>query len=64
MSWRVGTGFLWNINDRLGAIVSLDLKYNGVLSDRAGIGTVGFERINDTGNRWTLPLLGGVYVKF
>jgi hypothetical protein len=64
MSWRVGTGFLWDINDRLGAIVTLDLKYNGVLSDRSGIGTIGFERINDTGNRWTLPLMGGVYVKF
>jgi hypothetical protein len=64
MSWRVGTGFLWNINDRLGAIVSLDLKYNGVLSDRSGIGAIGFERINNTGNRWTLPLMGGVYVKF
>jgi hypothetical protein len=35
-----------------------------VLSDQSGIGTVGFERINDVGNRWTLPVMGGVYVKF
>jgi hypothetical protein len=63
-SWRIGTGFLWDINPRVGVQVTLDLKYSGVLSDAAGIGTVGFERINDTGNRWTLPVSGGVYVKF
>jgi hypothetical protein len=62
--WRVGTGFLWNIDDRFGAHVSLDLKYSGVLSDQSGIGTAGFERINNAGNRWTLPLMTGVYVKF
>jgi hypothetical protein len=63
-SWRIGTGFLWDINERFGVQVTLDLKYAGVLSDVAGIGTVGFERINDTGNRWTLPFSGGVYLKF
>ena len=64
MSWRIGTGFLWDLNDRIGALATIDLKYNGVLSDRSGIGTIGFERINDTGNRWTLPVMAGVYVKF
>jgi hypothetical protein len=63
-SWRLGTGFLWDFNQRFGAQVTLDFKYSGVLSDQTGIGTIGFERINDTGNRWTLPLMGGVYVKF
>jgi len=62
--WRVGTGLLWNIGDRFGAHVSLDVKYSGVLSDQSGIGTAGFERINNAGNRWTLPLMTGVYVKF
>lgn len=62
--WRVGTGVLMDINDRLGWQVTLDLRYSGVLSDQSGIGTIGFERINDVGNRWTLPILGGVYVKF
>jgi hypothetical protein len=63
-SWRVGTGLLFDINDRFGWQVTLDLKYSGVLSDQSGIGTVGFERINDAGNRWTFPLMGGVFVKF
>lgn len=63
-SWRIGTGFLWDINDRFGAQLTIDLKYSGVLSDQSGIGTVGFERINDVGNRMTLPIMGGVYVKF
>jgi hypothetical protein len=63
-TWRFGTGFLWDINNRFGWQVTLDIKYSGVLSDESGIGTVGFERINDVGNRWTLPILGGVYVKF
>ena len=63
-TWRMGGGFLYDINERFGWQVTLDLKYAGVLSDQSGIGTVGFERINDRGNRYTLPILGGVYVKF
>jgi hypothetical protein len=35
-----------------------------VLSDDAGVGTLGFERINNVANRWTLPFMGGIYVKF
>jgi hypothetical protein len=62
--WRVGTGFLMDINERFGWQVTLDLKYAGQLSDQSGIGTVGFERINDGGNRWTLPILVGAYAKF
>jgi hypothetical protein len=61
--WRLGTGFLMDINDRVGWQVTLDIKYAGVLSDQSGIGTVGFERINDAGNWWTLPIMGGVYLK-
>ena len=62
--WRLGAGFLWPINDTFGAHVSVDVRYSGVLSDRSGIGNIGFERINDVGNRWTLPVMTGVYVKF
>ena len=62
--WRVGTGFLADINDTFGWHVTVDLKYSGVLSDQSGIGTVGFERINDKGNRWSVPIMGGVHVKF
>jgi hypothetical protein len=62
--WRASTGLLMDINERLGWQVTIDIKYSGVLSDQSGIGTVGFERINDVGNRWTVPIMGGVYVKF
>ena len=62
--WRASTGVLFDINERLGWQVTIDIKYSGVLSDQSGIGTVGFERINDVGNRWTVPIMGGVYVKF
>jgi len=62
--WRVGTGVLMDITDRIGWQVTMDVKYSGGLSDQSGIGTVGFERINDAGNRWTFPVLAGVYVKF
>jgi hypothetical protein len=64
MGWRIGTGFLWDINDRVGWQVTIDLKYSGELSDEAGIGTIGFERINDAGNRWTVPIMAGAYVRF
>jgi outer membrane protein W len=62
--FRVGTGVLVDINERLGWHVTVDLKYAGGLADQSGIGTVGFERINDVGDRWTVPILGGVHVKF
>ena len=45
-------------------MATADLRYTGVLSDQAGIGMSGFERINTGGSRWTLPLLGGVCFKF
>ena len=63
-TWRVGAGMLWSINDRFGWQATIDLKYSGTLSDVAGLGQVSFERINDTGNRWTLPIMAGVHVKF
>jgi hypothetical protein len=62
--WRVGSGVLVDINDRLGWQVTVDVKYAAGVSDESGIGTVGFERVNDAGNRWTVPIVGGVYVKF
>ena len=64
VGWRVGTGFLWDINERVGWQVTIDLKYSGELSDQAGIGMVGFERINSVGNRWTIPIMAGAYFKF
>jgi hypothetical protein len=64
VQWRVGTGFLWDITERIGWLATIDVKYSGVLSDAAGIGSLGFERVNDVGNRWTLPIMAGVYVKF
>jgi hypothetical protein len=63
-TWRAGGGFLMDFNERIGLQVTVDLKYSGVLSDQSGIGTVGFERINDVGNRWTFPIMAGAYVKF
>jgi hypothetical protein len=62
--WRLGTGFLWDVTPRWGWQVTIDFKFSGVLSDQAGLGTLGFERVNDTGNRLTLPILAGVYYKF
>jgi hypothetical protein len=62
--WRVGTGFIGDFNRHFGWQATLDIKYTGVLSDDAGIGTLGFERINNVANRWTLPFMGGIYVQF
>ena len=62
--WQVGTGFLIDFNEHVGLQVTADIKHAGVLSDSAGLGTLGWERVNDVGNRWTLPVLTGIYVKF
>ena len=64
VQWRLGTGLLWDIGERYGALVTIDLRYLGVLSDESGIGSLGFERINDQGNRWTFPIMVGAFVKF
>ena len=62
--WRLGTGFIGDFNRHFGWQATLDIKYSGVLSGSSGIGTLGMERINDVGNRWTMPIMGGIYVKF
>lgn len=62
--WRVGTGIIAEVSEHFGLQATLDLKYSGVLSDEAGIGTLGFERINNVGNRWSLPIMGGIVLKF
>ena len=64
VQWRVGTGLMWDISDRFGALVTIDIRYSGVLSDVSGIGSLGFDRINDQGNRWTFPIMAGAFVKF
>jgi hypothetical protein len=61
----VNVAGIGNINrTHFGIMATVDLRYSGVLSDQAGIGMAGFDRINTGGSRWTLPLLGGVYFKF
>lgn len=62
--WRVGTGLIGDVGDHFGLMLTLDVRYSGVLSDAAGIGTLGFERINNVGNRWSMPIMVGVYGKF
>jgi hypothetical protein len=62
--WQIGTGFLVEFNPHVGLQVTADIKHAGILSDQAGLGTLGFERINDVGSRWTLPVLMGIYVAF
>jgi hypothetical protein len=64
VSWRLGGGVEWDIKPRFGIVATAEIKYSGKLSDESGIGTLGFERVNDTGNRMTLPIMGGVYYKF
>jgi hypothetical protein len=64
LGWRIGGGFVFDINQRISWLTTLDIKYSGPLSDQSGIGTVGFERINDVGNRWTVPVMTGIGFKF
>jgi hypothetical protein len=64
VQWRIGTGLMWDISDRFGAQVTIDVRYSGALSDVSGLGSLGFERINDQGNRWTFPIMAGAFVRF
>ena len=61
---RLGAGIQWDLSPRWGIQATGDIKYASKLNDQSGLGTIGFERVNDTGNRLTIPFMAGVYVKF
>jgi hypothetical protein len=62
--WRIGGGVTSAFTERLGLQISAALQYAGELSDKSGLGALGFERINNAGNKWAVPVTAGVYWKF
>ena len=61
---RFGGGFIVMFSDKVGLQVTGDIQYTGALNDQSGLGTLGFERINDDGRKWSSPLTGGLIVHF
>jgi len=61
---RFGGGMIVMFSDKVSLQVTGDIQYTGALNDQSGLGTLGFERVNNDGKKWNSPLTGGLIVHF
>jgi len=52
------------LNSRFAVQVGADLRWQGDLKQSEGLAGTGLERINDETRRWSLPITGGLTVRF
>ena len=57
-------GLLINTNSRLAFGIEAGLRYHGELDGLEGLAGTGLESLNDTGNRWSFPVVGTVKMRF
>jgi len=57
-------GVQLNVSDRLAVQGGIDFRWHGDAKDRDGLAGTGLERINDQSRRWSMPVTGGVTVRF
>jgi hypothetical protein len=60
----VGGGVQIDLSNRLALQGGVDLKWHGDAGDRDGLAGTGLEPINDKSRRWSMPITGGVTVRF
>jgi hypothetical protein len=61
---RAGGGIVVMFNSKVGFQLVGNLQYTGALKDQSGLGTLGFERVNNEGRKWNAPLTGGIIAHF
>jgi len=61
---RAGGGLLFAVSGNVGVQIAAGLQFTAALKDQSGLGTLGFERVNNDGRKWNTPLTGGIYVHF
>lgn len=60
----MGGGVQVGVSDAVAFQVRADVKWHGDLSDEDGLAGTGLETINDESRRWSMPVTGGITVRF
>jgi hypothetical protein len=60
----MGGGLQIDLSERLAVQGGVDFRWHGDAKDRDGLAGTGLEPINDETRRWSMPLTGGVTVRF
>jgi hypothetical protein len=63
-AFSVGGGLQVDLSDRFAVQGGLDLRWHGDAQDLDGLAGTGLESINDETRRWSMPVTGGVTVRF
>ena len=57
-------GVQLNVSNRVAVQGGIDFRWHGDAKDLDGLAGTGLERINDQSRRWSMPVTGGVTVRF
>jgi len=60
----VGGGVQINLSDRFAIQGGVEFKWQGDAEDLDGLAGTGLESINDESRRWSMPITGGITVRF
>jgi hypothetical protein len=59
-----GGGVQISLSDRIAVQGGVEFKWQGDATDLDGLAGTGLERINDESRRWSMPITGGITVRF
>jgi hypothetical protein len=59
-----GGGVQINLSDRFAVQGGIEFKWQGDANDLDGLAGTGLESINDESRRWSMPITGGITVRF
>lgn len=60
----LGGGVQINLSDRFAVQGGVEFKWQGDAADLDGLAGTGLESINDESGRWSMPITGGITVRF
>jgi opacity protein-like surface antigen len=63
-SLTFGGGVQYDVSRRVALQAGADVRWHGDAADLDGLAGTGLESINDTSRRWSMPVTGGVTVRF
>jgi opacity protein-like surface antigen len=63
-SLAVGAGVQVDISDRFAVQGGVEFKWQGDAADEDGLAGTGLDGINDESRRWSMPITGGLTVRF
>jgi len=63
-SFYVGAGVQIQLSDRIGVQGGVDFRWHGAAEPLDGLAGTGLEPITDETERWSMPVIGGITVRF